>query len=73
MEKNAFSVSAAVLANEPVGTRYHRLVLQAPEIAGRVEPGQFVNLRVTQTLEPPGMRPQLISQMKGTMPAGPTF
>ncbi len=57
MEKNAFSVSAAVLVNEPIGTRYHRLVLQAPEIAGRVEPGQFVNLRVSRTLEPLLARP----------------
>lgn len=57
MEKNAFSVSAEVLVNQPAGTRYHRLVLGAPEIAARVEPGQFVNLRVSRTLEPLLARP----------------
>ncbi len=57
MEKNAFSVPAEVLANEPAGARHHRLVLEAPEIAGRAAPGQFVNLRVSRTLEPLLARP----------------
>jgi dihydroorotate dehydrogenase electron transfer subunit len=57
MEKNAFSTDARVLVNEAVGTRYQRLVLSAPEVAARVTPGQFVNLRVTRTLEPLLPRP----------------
>ncbi len=57
MDENAFNLDAEVLVNEAVGTRYRRVVLAAPEIAGRVQPGQFVNLRVTQTLEPLLPRP----------------
>lgn len=57
MKKNAFSFDAEVIANQAVGLHYHRLVLAAPEIASRVEPGQFVNLRVGRTLEPLLARP----------------
>jgi len=52
VEKNAFQLDAEVLANEPAGRRYTRMVLAAPEIAGRAQPGQFVNLRVTRALDP---------------------
>jgi len=57
MKKNAFSLEAEVLVNEAVGTRYRRVILAAPEIAAAVRPGQFVNLRVTRTLEPLLPRP----------------
>ncbi|MHC4916170.1 MAG: dihydroorotate dehydrogenase electron transfer subunit [Planctomycetota bacterium] len=57
MEKNAFSLDAEVVANEAVGTRYRRVILAAPEMASRVQPGQFVNLRVTRGLEPLLARP----------------
>jgi dihydroorotate dehydrogenase electron transfer subunit len=57
MKKNVFAFEAELLANEAVGTRYHRLVLRAPEIAGSARPGQFVNLRVSRTLEPLLARP----------------
>ena len=33
-----------VLDSAPIGTRYHRLVLAAPGIAGRAVPGQFFHL-----------------------------
>lgn len=52
MEKNAFQLSAEVVANDPAGRQYKRMALAAPEIAARVEPGQFVNLRVTRGLDP---------------------
>jgi len=52
MEKNAFQLSAEVLANEPAGQRYRRMVLAAPEVAARAAPGQFVNLRASAGLDP---------------------
>jgi len=57
MKKNAFAFEAELLANEEVGTRYHRLIMKAPEIAETARPGQFVNLRVSRTLEPLLARP----------------
>src|SRR5512135_2717649 len=52
VEKNAFQLDAEVLANASAGNRYTRMVLAAPEIAARAQPGQFVNLRVTRGLDP---------------------
>ena len=43
----AFPVTQALLPiveSQPVGQRYHRLVLDAPGLAGRVAPGQFFHL-----------------------------
>lgn len=43
----AFQVSEArcpVLDSAPVGARYHRLVVHAPEVAARARPGQFCHL-----------------------------
>jgi dihydroorotate dehydrogenase electron transfer subunit len=57
MKKNAFTTEAAILASEPAGERYRRLVLAAPEIAATAQPGQFVNLRVTAALDPLLARP----------------
>lgn len=57
METNAFQLDAEVLANAPAGNRYTRMALAAPEIAARVQPGQFVNLRVTRGLDPLLARP----------------
>lgn len=57
MEKNVFPQSAPVLANEAAGKHYRRLLLEAPPIAERAAPGQFVNLRVTPTLDPLLARP----------------
>ena len=57
MKKNAFSVQAEVLGNAPAGAGCRRLVLDAPEIASRSKPGQFVNLRVTRELDPLLARP----------------
>jgi len=57
MEKNVFSQPAPVLANEAAGEHYRRLLLKAPSIAERAAPGQFVNLRVTRTLDPLLARP----------------
>lgn len=35
-----------IVSNDAVGPNLHVLVLEAPEIAGRVEPGQFVHLKI---------------------------
>jgi dihydroorotate dehydrogenase electron transfer subunit len=52
VDKNAFQLSAEVLANDEAGQRYRRMILAAPEIAAAVKPGQFVNLRVGGGLDP---------------------
>jgi dihydroorotate dehydrogenase electron transfer subunit len=56
-KKSVFSTEAAVIINQPAGEQYWRLVLEAPEIVALARPGQFVNLRVTRTLEPLLARP----------------
>jgi dihydroorotate dehydrogenase electron transfer subunit len=52
VDKNAFQLSAEVLANLDAGQRYRRMILAAPEVAAAVKPGQFVNLRVGPGLDP---------------------
>ena len=52
MDKNAFQLRSEVLANEDAGQRYRRMILAAPEIAAAARPGQFVNLRVGDGLDP---------------------
>ena len=37
---------ATILRNEQVGPRLHLMVLQAPGIAARVQPGQFVHMKI---------------------------
>ena len=37
---------ARIVANDQVGPRLHLLTLESPVIAGKVEPGQFVHVRV---------------------------
>ena len=38
--------NAVILSNQQVGPRLHLMVLEAPEIAARVAPGQFVHMKV---------------------------
>lgn len=37
---------ARIVRNEPVGPRLHLMVLESPEIAAAVKPGQFVHMKV---------------------------
>ncbi len=48
---------ARIISHKPVGRGYYRLVLNAPEAARTALPGQFVMLRVSDTLDPLLARP----------------
>ncbi len=52
---------ALVVSHKPAGRGYFRLVLKAPEAARAALPGQFVMLRVSDTLDPLLARPFGIS------------
>ena len=49
--------TALIRSHKSAGRGYYRLVLKAPEIAARAVPGQFVMVRVTDTLDPFLARP----------------
>lgn len=38
--------AARIVSNEPVGPRLHLMKLASPEIAGAIEPGQFIHMKV---------------------------
>lgn len=49
--------TALIRSHGPAGRGYYRLVLKAPDIAARAVPGQFVMVRVSDTLDPLLARP----------------
>lgn len=59
MKTQAF---AKVLSNEEISPGHFRIALAAPDIAARLEPGQFVTVRVTRDLQPLLRRPFSISR-----------
>ncbi|MBI3946507.1 MAG: dihydroorotate dehydrogenase electron transfer subunit [Armatimonadetes bacterium] len=59
-----------VVANRSPGGRYRELVLRAPELAARMRPGQFVNVRCAEGLDPFLRRPFSVYRMDR---AGGTF
>jgi dihydroorotate dehydrogenase electron transfer subunit len=54
---------ATILSHKPVGRGYYRIVLKAPEAAAAAVPGQFVMLRVTESMDPLLARPFGISSL----------
>ena len=52
---------ALIVSHKPAGRGYYRLVLNAPEAARTAVPGQFVMLRVSDTMDPLLARPFGIS------------
>jgi len=46
-----------VSANGSLGARYRRLMLEAPQLARCIRPGQFVHVRVSESLQPFFRRP----------------
>jgi dihydroorotate dehydrogenase electron transfer subunit len=54
-----------IVANEPEGDHYYRMVLRAPEISPLVQPGQFAHLRVLPMKEALLRRPFSIFQTAG--------
>jgi len=50
-------ISARVMANAPLTGNYWLIEVEAPSIAGRLQPGQFVNIRIAESLAPYLRRP----------------
>jgi dihydroorotate dehydrogenase electron transfer subunit len=49
--------TATIRSHRPAGRGYYRLILKAPDIAASAVPGQFVMVRVTDTMDPLLARP----------------
>ena len=57
---------ACIIRNEPVGPRLHLLELESPEIAGAVQPGQFVHIKL------PGFEQHVLRRPFSIYAADPT-
>jgi len=49
--------TAKIVANEPLTDQFYVLTLKCPEIAGQATPGQFINIQVSENLDPLLRRP----------------
>jgi dihydroorotate dehydrogenase electron transfer subunit len=58
-----FQVKAKIIKNKLVKGSYFHLLLNAPEIAKKASPGQFVNIKVSDNLEPLLRRPLSIHRV----------
>lgn len=58
-----FQINARVLYNKRIKKNYYEIALSAPEIAKSAMPGQFVNIKVTEGIEPLLRRPFSIHQI----------
>lgn len=54
-----------ILSNAPETAQYHRLTVRAPAIAPRVQPGQFVHLRIPSLRDALLRRPFSVFQARG--------
>ncbi len=57
-------IKAKVLSNENIGSGYFKMSLEAPSIARSATPGQFVQVRCSDTLEPFLRRPFSIHRLE---------
>jgi dihydroorotate dehydrogenase electron transfer subunit len=62
-----FHVTATVLSHSRIADRIHLLEFLSPQIAESASPGQFLNVRVRDSIDPLLRRPYSISQIKGDM------
>lgn len=60
-----FQLKAKLLSNKRVKDNYLHCILDAPAIANNARPGEFVNIRITDTLDPLLRRPLSIHAVKG--------
>lgn len=58
-----FQISAQILYNKRIKKNCYEMALSAPEIAGNAMPGQFVNIKVADGIEPLLRRPFSIHQI----------
>jgi len=63
--KKTFQIKAKLLYNKRVKKDYLHCVLEAPKIARCAFPGQFVNIKITDSLEPLLRRPFSIHRIRG--------
>ena len=57
-------IKAKVLSNENIGSGYFKMSLEAPSIAKSAKPGQFMQVRCSDTLEPFLRRPFSVHRLK---------
>lgn len=65
-----FSIKAVILENQKILPDFYRMVLAVPSIAREAEPGQFVMLKTSNTLDPLLKRPisiHRINKAEGTI------
>lgn len=60
-----FQLKAKLLSNKRLKDNYLHCILNAPQIAKAARPGQFVNIRITDTLDPLLRRPLSIHRVNG--------
>jgi len=60
-----FSLKAKLIYNKKIKGNYFRCLIDAPLIAKKANPGQFVNIKVSDTITPLLRRPFSIHRVKG--------
>ncbi|MBU1146819.1 MAG: dihydroorotate dehydrogenase electron transfer subunit [Candidatus Omnitrophica bacterium] len=63
-------IKAKILSNKKIGNGYYKLMLDAPYIAQAAKPGQFVQVRCSDGLDPLLRRPFSIHRVTGQRPTG---
>ena len=60
-------IKTKILSNRKVGNAYYKMALDAPYIARKARPGQFVQIKCSDSLEPLLRRPFSIHRVNGNM------
>ena len=63
--RRMFQVKAKILSNKKIKDNYLHCILNAGKIAKDARPGQFVNIRISDTLDPLLRRPLSIHVVRG--------
>ena len=65
-----FLRSAKIIFNKPLNHELYHLGLVCPEIAANIQPGQFLMVRVRQTMDPLLRRPFAVHRLYPNDPPG---
>lgn len=65
MAKRIFQEKLKIIANNRISQKYFRLTFASAKIAFFVQPGQFIEIKITDTLDPLLRRPLSVHQAKG--------
>jgi dihydroorotate dehydrogenase electron transfer subunit len=60
-------IKAKILSNKKVGSAYYKMALDAPYIAKTAQPGQFVQIKCSDSMEPLLRRPFSIHRINGNI------